>query len=141
MTEDPIVVGDVDAGLDAELSDRIYEFNVEVTGYDDGRLLRIARRASDGTLEAGLTGWTWGGCGVIDLLWIRADLRRAGLGTRMLRAAEDEAKARGCLRMIVSSHSFQAPDFYRRHGYVEDGRTDDSPRGHADIHFVKDLTD
>jgi hypothetical protein len=41
--------------------------------------------------------------------------------------------------MLVSSHTFQAPDFYRRHGYVEYARTEDSPRGHAEIHFVKKL--
>jgi hypothetical protein len=41
--------------------------------------------------------------------------------------------------MIVSSHTFQAPGFYRRHGYVEYASTEDSPRGHADIHFVKRL--
>ena len=76
MDPDPITITDIDEGLDAELSDRIYEFNVEATGLDDGRLLRIAQRSPDGDLEAGLTGWTWGGCGVIDLLWIREDLRR-----------------------------------------------------------------
>lgn len=139
MTDRPIAVGDVDDGLQAELEDRIYEFNVEATGYDDGRLLRIAERARDGSLRGGLTGWTWGGVGVIDLLWIRADHRRTGLGSRMLAAAEDEARLRGCTHMLVSSHSFQAPDFYRRHGYAEYARTDDNPVGHADIHFRKPL--
>ena len=41
--------------------------------------------------------------------------------------------------MILSSHSFQAPDFYVRRGYVEYARTEQSPRGHADLHFKKDL--
>jgi GNAT superfamily N-acetyltransferase len=139
VTGDDIIVNDVDDGLQAELEDRIYEFNVEQTGYADGRLLRIAERDADGSLAGGLTGWTWGGVGVIDLLWIRADRRRAGLGSRMLATAEDEARSRGCMHILVSSHSFQAPDFYRRHGYVEYARTDDNPVGHADIHFRKDL--
>lgn len=140
MTDDAITVGDVDDGLQAELEDRIYEFNAEATGYADGRLLRIAERDADGSLAGGLTGWTWGGVGVIDLLWIRADRRRAGLGGRMLIAAEDEARARGCTHVFVSSHSFQAPDFYRRHGYTEYARTEDNPVGHADVHFRKSLT-
>ncbi|MEO8475496.1 MAG: GNAT family N-acetyltransferase [Actinomycetota bacterium] len=139
MTDEAIVVGDADDGLHEELEDRIYAFNTEATGYDDGRLLRIADRADDGSLRGGLTGWTWGGCAVIDLLWIAPHHRRAGLGSRMLVAAEDEARARGCTHVLVSSHTFQAPDFYRRHSYVEYARTEDSPTGHADIHFRRRL--
>lgn len=139
MTDDPIIVTDVDGGLADTLSERLHEFNIEATGFDDGRLLRAAHRGHDGSLEGGLTGWTWGGCGYIDILWVRVDARGAGLGSRLLAAAEFEARARGCAQMVVSSHTFQAPDFYRRRGYVEYARTEDSPRGHADIHLVKRL--
>ncbi len=111
MSDDPITTGDED-GLAAELSDRINEFNVEVTGFDDGRWLRAAQRGPDGSLEAGLSGWTWGGCGYIEYLWVRDDLRGTGIGSRLLAAAETEARARGCTQIVLSSHSFQAPDFY-----------------------------
>jgi GNAT superfamily N-acetyltransferase len=137
--EEPIEVTEVDEGLGAELDRRIYEFNVEATGFDDGRLLRVELRDAEGDLIAGLTGWTWGGCGFIDLLWIRAMDRRKGLGTRILDAVEAEAVARGCTRMVTASHSFQAPDLYRRRGYVECGRVEGYPRGHAEIHLAKDL--
>ena len=33
--------------------------------------------------------------------------------------------------------SFQAPDFYSRHGYTEFGRIDDYPPGHARHWFMK----
>ena len=139
MADDPITVTDVDDGLAETLAERIYEFNVDATGFKDGRMLRAARRGPDGNLEAGLSGWTWGGCGYIEYLWVRADLRGAGLGSRLLQAAEVEARARGCAQMVVFSHTFQAPDFYRQHDYVEYGRTENSPIGHADIHFAKNL--
>ena len=139
MTDDPITVTDVDDGLGLALSELIDRFNVDATGFDDGRLLRAEHRGDDGRLEAGLAGWTWGGCGYIDHLWVRQDRRGAGLGSRLLAAAEDEAIARGCAQMIVSSHTFQAPDFYRRRGYIEYARTENSPRGYADVHLVKDL--
>jgi ribosomal protein S18 acetylase RimI-like enzyme len=139
VTEAPIIVSDVNDGLADSLSERINEFNVEATGFDDGRFLSAVYRGPDGALEAGLSGWTWGGSGYIEYLWVRADLRGAGRGSRLLAAAETEARARGCARMIVSSHTFQAPDFYRRHGYAEYARTEDSPRGHAEVHFVKNL--
>ena len=35
--------------------------------------------------------------------------------------------------------TFQAPGFYRRHGYLENGRTQGLPGGHADVHFFKAL--
>jgi ribosomal protein S18 acetylase RimI-like enzyme len=139
VTDDPITVSDDDDGLAAALSDRINEFNTDATGFDDGRWLRAAQRGRDGSLEAGLAGWTWGGCGYIEFLWVRADLRGAGLGSRLLAAAEAESRARGCAQMVVSSHSFQAPDFYRRSGYVEYGRIEGCPRGHTHVHLVKDL--
>jgi ribosomal protein S18 acetylase RimI-like enzyme len=139
VTRDPITITDVEDGLAAELSDRINEFNVEVTGFDDGRWLRAAQRGADSDLEAGLAGWTWGGCGFIEYLWVREDLRGTGLGSRLLEAAETEARARGCAQIVVSSHSFQAPDFYVRHGYREYGRIEGYPLGHSEVHLVKDL--
>ncbi|GLY28070.1 hypothetical protein Kisp02_14350 [Kineosporia sp. NBRC 101731] len=45
----------------------------------------------------------------------------------------------GCARMVRSSFMFQAPDFYRRHGYVETGRAEGYPAGSAQVHFLKTL--
>ena len=139
MTDDRLIVSDVDDGLEKTLADLIYEFNVDATGFDDGRFLGATFRADDGSLEAGLSGWTWGGCAYVDHLWVRADLRGTGLGSRLLAAAEAEATARGCFQVIVFSHTFQAPDFYLQRGYAEYARTRESPRGHADVHLVKAL--
>lgn len=58
----------------------------------------------------------------------------------MLSRAEDVARERGCRQLLVSSFTFQAPEFYRRHGYVEIGRSPDLPvEGEADVHFLKVL--
>jgi GNAT superfamily N-acetyltransferase len=136
---DPITVSEVDDGLGDTLWQRISEFNVDATGIDDRRALGVASRTPDGDLEGGLTGWTWGGCLYVENLWVREDLRGIGLGSRVLEAAEAEARSRDCAQVVVFSHTFQAPDFYLRRGYAELARIEDSPRGHADILFVKDL--
>jgi len=88
----------------------------------------------------GLFGWTWGGCGYIDLLWVRSDLRGSGLGARLLATAEEEIARRGCDQVALSTHSFQAPGFYARFGYQECGRTPAYPHGHDHIHLVKRLS-
>lgn len=76
----------------------------------------------------------------IAMVWVREDSRKAGWGGRLLEAAEHVARERGCNRMFVSSFTFQAPDFYRRHGYVETARVENFPiDGAADVYLMKAL--
>ncbi|HYM38932.1 MAG TPA: N-acetyltransferase [Thermoplasmata archaeon] len=51
------------------------------------------------------------------------DRRREGLGTRMMQAAEAEARRRGCtrVRLEVSTRNYGAIEFYRGLGYKTDG--------------------
>ena len=139
MGETAFVVSDADDGLRERLNEEINAFNVAATGLDDGALLGIAVREDGGALVAGLFGWTWGGCGYIEFLWVRENQRGRGLGSRLLAAAEREIGRRGCGQVALSTHSFQAPGFYARFGYQECGRTPAYPRGHDQIHLVKRL--
>ena len=139
MGEVALVVGDIDNGLHERLETEINAFNVAATGYADGAVLNIAARGDGGQLCGGLSGWTWGGCGFIEFLWVRGDHRGSGLGARLLAAAEQEARRRGCDQVALSTHSFQAPGFYARFGYHECGRTPAYPRGYDQIHLVKQL--
>ena len=75
MSEVRFAVGDADAGLAERLDKEISAFNAAVTGHHDGRMLSVAVRGDGGDLRAGLYGWTWGGCGYIELLWVREDQR------------------------------------------------------------------
>ena len=133
------VVSDVDGGLNERIDEELCAFNADMTGHRDLRLLRVAVRGDGGALLAGLCGSTWGGCGYIDLIWVRADRRHCGLGTRLLEAAEKEIQRRGCDQVALSTYSFQAPAFYIRAGYNECGRRPTFPHGHDQIHFVKRL--
>src|SRR5262249_26863657 len=99
------------------LPDQLYLYNVEKTGFDDGQWLAFFVRDADGAIAAGLHGWTWGSVGKVQTLWVREDLRRRGYGTRLLAAAETEAKARGCMHLTLDTYGFQAPLFYQKHGY------------------------
>jgi GNAT superfamily N-acetyltransferase len=139
MSEVTVVAGKAALDLRDRLGREINAFNIAATGYRDARHLTLAVHADDSDLLAGLNGWTWGGCGYIELLWVREDQRGNGLGTRLLAAAEAEARSRGCDRVTLTTHSFQAPGFYARHGYAECGRTPGYPSGHDHVHLVKRL--
>jgi GNAT superfamily N-acetyltransferase len=133
-----IEISDVAAPADeAALSDALTEFNCRVTGYRDGRSLSCFLRDDDRQLIAGVDGFTWGGYARIERLWVSEHYRGRGLGSRLLTAAEGEARARGCSTIVLDTHSFQAPDFYRWRGYVEVGATKDTPQGYSDILFQK----
>src|ERR1700730_16868877 len=107
------------------LEDQLYNYNVEQTGLNDGQWLTIFVRDEKGDIAAGLHGWTWGGGGRGQTLWVRSDLRRDGSGTLLLAAAEAEARARGCDRILLDTFGFQAPLFYQKHGYEIVGVDDD----------------
>jgi len=119
------------------LSDRLYEYNVEQTGVDDGQWLAIFVRDDQQTIQAGIKGWTWCGSCYLSTVWIHKDLRGQGLGTKLLQAAEQEAIARGCQQMILTSYSFQAPGFYQKLGYEVFAVLDEHPRSHRDYYLHK----
>lgn len=115
------------------LEDRIYEFNSRLTGITDGAWLGILLRDEEERIVAGLCGSTWGGCLEIRQLWVEESLRRQGIGTRLLQAAEREARRRGCTRILLMTFSFQAPAFYARHGFEVLFVIEGHPRGHQNL--------
>ena len=54
---------------------------------------------------------------------VAPDERRRGLGSRLMKAAEDLSQERGCssVRLEVSTHNLAAIEFYRGLGYRTDG--------------------
>ena len=51
--------------------------------------------------------------------------------------AEAEARTDGCRFVHLDSHTFQAPEFYKKLGYQEFGRLEDSPLGHEQVFLWK----
>ena len=125
--------------VEACLARRIYEYNAAATGYHDGESFSAVRQSDSGSLEAGISGYTWGGCCYVSYLWVSMALRGKGVGSELLETVERHAHAKRCRLVIVSSHSFQAPEFYARKGYREVARVNDHPVGHASIFFAKRL--
>jgi len=125
--------------LDAFLSERIYEYNAAATGYFDAESFGAEHRDESGTILAGISGFTWGGCGFVSQLWVSEERRGRGLARALLEVFEKNAVAKGCRIALLTSHSFQSPGFYERMGYEKQAVINDYPVGHKDIVFAKRL--
>ena len=135
-----LIVGGGDSELDSRLSKELDAHNFAAVGESNLEEFTVKVEDADGRLVAGLSGWTWGTCAGIGMVWVREGSRKEGWGGRMLEATEQLARERGCRQLLVSSFTFQAPDFYRRHGYTEFARSEGLPiEGAADVQLVKAL--
>ena len=122
------------------LEDHLLDYGVEQTGFDDGKWLSIFVRDDKGEIVAGLHGWTWCGACRIQIVWVHKDLRGQDYGTRLLDAAEREARARGCDQILLDTYNFQAPLFYQKLGFEVIGVAKDYPRPpHSSYHLRKAL--
>ena len=125
--------------LEAYLAERIYEYNAATTGYHDAALFSAAQATESAAVEAGISGYTRGGCCFVSQRWVAERSRRKGLGTELLKAVEDHARSKRCRLVLLSSHSFQAPEFYARTGCKPVARVNDYPVGHSDVFYAKCL--
>jgi GNAT superfamily N-acetyltransferase len=73
----------------------------------------------------------------VELLFVPEDLRRSGVGSRLLCEAEDQARARGCIGAWLDTFSFQAREFYEQLGYSVIGTILDHPVGGARYFLTK----
>ena len=75
----------------------------------------------------------------VDLLFVPENMRRAGIGRKLLTGAEAEALRRGCDAVWLDTFSFQARGFYERLGYTVYGTLEDYPAGHSRFFLTKRL--
>jgi len=112
-------------------------YNTAMAGPEEATPLWIVGRDDIGAVQAGLQAqsfWSWL---FVKWLWVAEAHRGSGFGSRLLQRAEEIARARGCVGVWLDTFSFQAPDFYVRHGYEEFGRLEGMPPMHARIWFRK----
>jgi len=96
-------------------------------------------RGSEGHILGGLLAKAGRGWLHIKTLWVDPGLRGQGYGSRLLAAAEEEGRRRGCHGAYLDTFSFQARPFYERFGYEVFGTLDDFPAGHQRFFMRKPL--
>lgn len=121
------------------VEDGLVAFNAAVRPNDWRPLTLSVRRDGETEPAGGLAGRTFFGWLFVAYFHLPADLRGQGLGKELLRRAEDEARARGCVGAFLSTFSFQARGFYERQGYGVFGSIPDFPPGLACFFLSKRL--
>ena len=71
-------------------------------------------------LIGGCNGVMYYGCLYIDQLWLDESIRNHGYGTQLIQAAENLGKQRKCSFATVNTMDWEARDFYKKCGYVEE---------------------
>jgi len=122
-----------------ELWKGLIAFNRKKVGSPHYRRTVISARSPKGRLLGGVILESYWRESYVELLWVSAKSRGTGLGSLLLRKAEGLAVRRGSRVIHLNTFSFQAPGFYKAHGYRRFGGLTGSPAGHSRHYFVKYL--
>lgn len=122
--------------------DRIVEYNLSKVPLKQEVPFLWINRVIENTNEEIIAGilskiYCWN-CVYIDVLWIKEEYRKDGLGSRLLKEVEKIAKDKGCHLIHLDTFDFQAKDFYIKHGYEVFGILDECPQGHK-RYFMKKI--
>lgn len=82
----------------------------------------------------GRTSWKWL---TIELLFVLEQYRGSGLGSEIMRLAEEEAIRRGCIGAWLDTHTPEASTFYEKRGFERFGLIEDFPPSHSRIFLRK----
>lgn len=72
----------------------------------------------------------------ISYLWVSTQARGKGLGSQLIRAAEENARTYGCRHALVDTISFQARPFYEKYGFTLKTTLDDFPQEGMQRHYL-----
>ena len=112
-------------------------FNVDRLGPADEQPVKFVARDSTGVVVGGVLGhtrWRWL---YVAKLWVDERARGHGLGTRLMAAAEDLARSRGCTDVSLDTFDYQARPFYEKLGYELFGTLEGYPPGSRQYYLRK----
>ena len=80
----------------------------------------------------------WGRA-VLALLWVDERYRHRGLGSKLIRAAEEAAREKGCYYLCLGTADYMARPLYEKHGFRVFTVNKDIPMGHVSWSLSKRL--
>jgi ribosomal protein S18 acetylase RimI-like enzyme len=141
MSTEMLAYADYDeppAALAQAVDDGLDRYNRQAAPLADVRPLGAFASDAEGRTIGGAVGRTWGRCCELQQLWVDAAHRRQGVASQLLRRFEARAAGRGCDVFYLTTLSFQAPGFYRKHGYATLGEIRGYPDGIAKHLMIKE---
>lgn len=117
----------------------LLEFNEAHIGPAEELPVRFVVRGARGDVIGGLLGHTRWGWMHIEKLWLSAEARGQGQGTRLMTAAEELATRRRCQGVMLHTFEHQARPFYERLGYRVFGTLEGYPAGTRQHYLYKRL--
>lgn len=123
----------------AAIGDGLAGFNQSDVGPANREALAVLLRDDDGAIVGGLLGYTAWGWLYTQWLWLSESQRGAGWAGRMLSAAEDTARRRGCHGAYIDTFNPVALRAYHRQGYIAFGNLPDFPKGRTRTFLQKAL--
>lgn len=131
------------SGKDSEdskaVSKMLDEYNFKFADKYNDTPLNIFVKDDNGKLLGGLLGITYWGWLYVDSLIIDESQRGTGLGSKILKQAEEEAVRRGCRGVHLDTHDFQAREFYESRGYGVSSSMPDLPVGYSKYQLMKEF--
>lgn len=91
-------------------------------------------------IKGGLVATLYWECLNVHFLWVDDSVRHHGYGSKLLQKAEKIAKEKNCRLIKLDTFSFQAPEFYKKHGFKIYGVVEDFPKGCTQYYLEKRLT-
>lgn len=123
-----------------ELGRKLRHYNYRFVGeYPEQQYIRLNARDGDGRLLGGLRSFVFLYWLTIEVLFVEADVRGSGLGSRLLAEAERQAIESGAKNAKLDTFEWQAAAFYMKHGYEEYARIEDYAPGFYLAYMKKSL--
>lgn len=122
-----------------ELWRGLLAFNRKQVGPTNYERTVLSVRGERGRLVGGLILESYWKESYVELLWLSAPARGAGIGSTLIHEAERHARRRGSRHIHLNTYSFQAPGFYEKLGYRRFGTLTGSPTGASRHFYVKKL--
>ena len=122
-----------------DIFEMLKDYNLKNREQSENVPIGVFYEDENGQKLAGLTGETFGLWLCIHYLFVSESLRTQGIGSKLLKAAEEEAQKRGCKYAFVDTFSFQAPQFYLKHGYKEVFTLENYPYTGKRHYYTKEL--
>jgi GNAT superfamily N-acetyltransferase len=124
----------------AAITEGLRAYDLKQIGFCDYCPLAVfIRDLSTGNVVGGLYGRSEYGLAYVDWFFLPEDLRRKGIGSRVLAIAEQEGSRRGCKQILLATLSVEAPGFYKKQGYDVAMTVECEPHGLTRYYMTKKL--